>query len=339
MTTIHFLSAADGTRLTKRFHMTEDGLGKDPYPQVATFTSGEVEVDNIEDFLVQLAAHAQNGYCLLKGQLDRQLKNESRAGHTNRDTPTDWLVLDNDNLHDLEPQALMDLLGLGEVDYIVQYSASAGIEPGKCGYHIFVLLDHPWAPGDLKLRLRAWNLDVPQIRDHFQLCRTNNSLRWPLDISVCQNDKLIYIAPPTLGQGIQSTLEGDRIRLVKGSQRVAELKPATEPEDLLAQRENAALNELRQKAGLPQKKFETRKVQGELVAKNPDQAQVTGQKEGRDFVYLNLNGGDSWGYYHPVTSPEVLYNFKGEPCYLVEELLPDYYPQCWAEVSFGRESC
>ena len=106
-------------------------------------------------------------------------------------------MLDNDNLHDLEPQALMDLLGLGDVDYIVQYSASAGIEPGKCGYHIFFLLDRPWSPADLKRVLRAWNLDHREIRQHFQLSRTNNSLRWPLDISVCQNDKLIYIAPPS----------------------------------------------------------------------------------------------------------------------------------------------
>ena len=133
MTTIHFLQAADGTRLTKSFRRTEKGLEKDPYPQVYAFNSFEHEVETIEDFLVHLAAHAEHGHCLLKGKFDRQLKNESRAGHTNSDEPTDWLVLDNDNLHDLEPQQLMDLLGMGDVDHIIQYSASAGIEPGKSG--------------------------------------------------------------------------------------------------------------------------------------------------------------------------------------------------------------
>ena len=207
----------------------------------------------------------------------------------------------------------MDLLGLGDVDYILQYSASAGIEPKKRGYHLFVLLDRPWLPADLKRRLRTWNLDVPQIREHFQLSRTSNSLRWPLDISVCQNDKLIYIAPPTLGSGVVSTLEGDRMQLVKGSRCKATLTPTAETDDLLRQRENSVLNVLREKAGLESKMFETRSVKGEIVAKNPDQAQVTGQKEERGFVYLNLNGGDSWGYYYPVTSPDVLFNFKSEP--------------------------
>jgi hypothetical protein len=98
----------------------------------------------IEDFYVNLGAHAQNNHCLLKGTLDRALKDESRADHTSSHIPTEWMVLDNDNLHDLEPQALMDLLDLGDVDYIVQYSSSAGVEPGKRGYHIFFLLDRPW---------------------------------------------------------------------------------------------------------------------------------------------------------------------------------------------------
>ena len=33
----------------------------------------------------------------------------------------------------------------------------------------------------------------------------------------------------------------------------------------------------------------------------------------KDFVYLNLNGGNSWGYFFPTNNPEVVYNFKGEP--------------------------
>ncbi len=336
---IHFLSAADGTGLTKRFDLQDGQLVKHPYPQVAAFTSHAVEVETVEDLFVQLMAHGDAGHCVLKGQLDRALKNESRADHTNSDTTTEWMVLDNDHLHDLEPQALMDLLGLGDVDHIVQYSASAGIVPGKMGYHIFFLLDRPWLPADLKLVLRAWNLDHPEIKQHFHLSRTYNSLRWPLDISVCQNDKLIYITPPTLGLGVDSTLEGERIRLVRGSRRAASLTPAAETEDLLRQRENTVLNQLRIEAGLPQKAFDTRTDKGEIVvAKNPDQAQVTGHKEERGFRYLNLNGGDSWGYYHPITSPEVLFNFKDEPNYLIQELLPDYYPQALARANEAREA-
>ena len=336
MTKLHFLSSPNNEPLTKRFTMTDDRLEKHAYPQVAAFVSHEVEADTIEDFFAAMVAHANAGHCLLKGQLDRSLKNESRAGHTDSSTPTEWIVLDNDNLHDLKPQQLMGLLGLGDVDYILQYSASAGIEPGKRGYHLFVLLDRPWLPADLKRRLRVWNLDVSQIREHFQLSRTNNSLRWPLDISVCQNDKLIYIAPPTLGPGVVSTLEGDRIQLVKGCQRTATLTPTAETDELLRQRENTVLNQLRERAGLTVKTFETRSVKGEIVAKNPDQAQITGKKEERGFVYLNLNGGDSWGYYHPVAAPEVLLNFKSEANYLIAELLPDYYPEALARAKAAK---
>jgi hypothetical protein len=121
MTKLHFLAAADGTQLTKRFRISGEELTKESYPQVATFNSHEADVETIDDFYVALVAHANNGYCLLKGQLDRPLVDESRAGHTHSDEPTAWLVLDNDFLHDLEPQQLMNLLGLGDVDHIVQY--------------------------------------------------------------------------------------------------------------------------------------------------------------------------------------------------------------------------
>ena len=46
MLSIHFLSAADGTPLTKRFDLDEDGkLRKQPYPQVYHVTSHEAQVD------------------------------------------------------------------------------------------------------------------------------------------------------------------------------------------------------------------------------------------------------------------------------------------------------
>jgi len=69
----------------------------------------------------------------------------------------------------------------------------------------------------------------------------------------------------------------------------------------------------------------TKTVRGVSVAARPGVATVTGIRETDTFVYLNLNGGDSWGYYYPKNNPEILFNFKGEPNYLVKELLPDHY--------------
>jgi hypothetical protein len=66
---------------------------------------------------------------------------------------------------------------------------------------------------------------------------------------------------------------------------------------------------------------------GRLLA-NPEPATVTGVRRARGFVYLNLNGGDSWGYYYPASNPEILYSFKGEP----PVRLADIAPGLWERV-------
>ena len=58
-------------------------------------------------------------------------------------------------------------------------------------------------------------------------------------------------------------------------------------------------------------------------------------KEERGFVYFNLNGGDSWAYYHPSESPEFIYNFKGEPTYRTQDLLPQYWAKLTQQAASG----
>ena len=125
MIKLHVLSKADKTALTKHFAPGPNDLEKEPYPLVKRLASIEETVGTIDDFYAALCDHATQGHCLFKGKLDHALHNESRAGHTNPDEPTQWLVLDNDGLHDLEPTALLALLGLADVDHIVSYSALA----------------------------------------------------------------------------------------------------------------------------------------------------------------------------------------------------------------------
>jgi hypothetical protein len=57
----------------------------------------------------------------------------------------------------------------------------------------------------------------------------------------------------------------------------------------------------------------------------PGECIVTGMKTERGFVYFNLNGGDSWSFFHPENNPDYVFNFKGEPTYLTKELLPTYW--------------
>ena len=47
---------------------------------------------------------------------------------------------------------------------------------------------------------------------------------------------------------------------------------------------------------------------------------------------MNLNGGDSWAYWHPEGNCEIIYSFKGELPYATKELLPEYYAQAKADI-------
>ncbi len=118
---LQYLQASNGQPLTKSFTRNPDGsIEKSPYPRIKPFTSSEESIENTDELFESMQQHAATGHCLLKGQLDRPLVDESRAGHTTTYATTRWLVIDNDHLHQLSPSALMNLLGLAYVDYIVQ---------------------------------------------------------------------------------------------------------------------------------------------------------------------------------------------------------------------------
>ena len=78
--------------------------------------------------------------------------------------------------------------------------------------HIFMLLDKPVAAPLLKQWLTQKNHEVPLLHDAMKLTKTGNAISWPLDISACQNDKLIYIrtARPRWHQGSASGQTTDR---------------------------------------------------------------------------------------------------------------------------------
>lgn len=318
--------------LTKTFKLNAEGIVEGThYPNVRRFTSHTESVDSLSQFHQAISQHAAQGHCLLKGNVFKPLKQESRAGSTNATTQTEWLCLDADGIEGIDtPLQLLKLLGLESVDHIVQYSSSAGVNPNKTGLsaHIFLLLEEPATPEQLKRWLIWCNLHTPKLRSQLKLSRSGAAIRWPLDISVGQNDKLLFIAPPVLGPGVPNTLRSARIQLKKRSQRKFRLPVFADPTEIHQEQLNA-LNALRQEHGLPERKETPLKtLYGTEVLKlgnDNGPVEVTGYREDRGFAYLNLNGGDSWGYYHPLTDPKILFNFKGEPNYLTRELLPGYY--------------
>ncbi|MDM0116902.1 DUF5906 domain-containing protein [Variovorax sp. J22R133] len=322
--------------LTKSYSVDAKGaLTKTPYPFVWEFTSHTRPCKNLADFDALLRAHAAKGHCFLKGSIARPLVAESRAGSTNSNDTTEVLVLDLDGLpeqHNGKPltvDAFLKELGLGDVSYIVQWSAGHGIGSKKIRAHVFMLLDQAMPAPLLKQWLIQKNLEVPLLADALTLTKTGNTLSWPLDVSACQNDKLIYIAPPNL-KGLKDPLAGrPRILPVKKKSDKLSLTSAVNSVERNRVLTHARITELRKAAGLAVKKVTYQVKHGQEVMNKPDEATITEMKAERGFVYFNLNGGDSWAYYHPENNPDVILNFKGEPGYLTKELLPDY----WANIS------
>lgn len=348
---IEFLDA--GTPLTKSYTKTSAGITKTPYPMTWEFTSIAETFTSLQQFEALLKTHAAQDHCLLKGSIARPLVKESRAGSTDSNSTTEWLVLDLDGLPDtidlVSPSGnvqtvpmtidlFLDEMGLKDVSYVVQWSASYGINDKKIRAHVFILLDKPYAAPLLKQWLIQKNHEVPLLRASMGLTKTNNSISWPLDISACQNDKLIYIAPPVL-KGIKDPMgKQPRIQLVKKRTDKVSLSSAINTTTKNRELTNKRIDELREDAGLPKRKHTTKMVGSTEVMLKPDEAIITEMKVERGFVYFNLNGGDSWAYYHAENNPDYIHNFKGEPSYLTKELLPDYWQQLTGTGSSTRTS-
>jgi hypothetical protein len=318
---VTFLSAH--APLTKTYQLEDGRYDATPYPLTSEFTSHERNISSLEELYAYIIEHSAKGHCLLKGNLMRPIRSESRAGLMQPEM-TGYIVLDFDGLR--LPGTLDEMLaelGLGDVDYILQYSASHGIRPDLRA-HVFMLLATPHMPERLKQWLKWLNMTSPTLSTQLELTKTAMAIHWPLDITVCQNDKLIYIAPPICANFADPV--ASRISFVKRAHRAATVPPIPHSVDEDARER---VGQLRAAAGLPSHKLEVKyiaKYNAEILNK-PDRASVTGVKVSRDFVYLNLNGGDSFGYFHPTGSPDVLYNFKGEPNYLLRELCPEYHQE------------
>jgi len=329
---VNFLGASDETPLSKTFEEIAPGkYREESYPHISKFNSIERTINTTEDFYNHIVACANEGLCLLKGELDRPLINESRAGHTEASTPTSWICLDVDyTVKDRTPPEFLEALGTAFVDvnFIFQKSSSMHIKAESLddqrGWrgHFFVLLDSPQSPQALKQWLIQANLGASFLLPNIGLSASGGALTFPLDVTTCQNDKLLYIASPRCINFDDPVSE--RFEYYEGNRDAASLCL-----DVSAAANQASVREMlhvkRHTAGLTKKTFRSTQCQGHEVLTNPDPVTVTTKKEERGFVYLNLNGGDSWGYFFPVNSPDILHNFKGEPCMYMWDVDKDIY--------------
>lgn len=327
-----FLFAADGTRLAKTFTATPSGIEKSPYPLVKYFRSERIDVPTLAALTPALQDVAARGGCLLKGLLAQPLYNHSRAGQTRAGAPTDWVLLDADRAEGFQTSQdlLWELFGIQDLDHIAQPSASAWIGAPGLSAHIILRTDQALTADALKIWLKWVNLTCAKLRDQITLTRSQMALRWPLDPTTCQSDKLIYTSPPVL-VGVTPQIQGDGIVYVPGT--TLTITPQIPNAQQVADKEQALIEALREKAGLEKRRWRYRTVNKEEVVSNPDSMIVSGYKEARGYGYLNLNGGDSWAYYFPLESPEVVRNFKGEPYFLLKDIAPHIYADVTSKLS------
>lgn len=321
-----FLSA--DVPLVKKFTLENGELIKSPYPNAYLFTSHTFPVTSIEELTALTKEAADQGWCMLKGEVTRKLNNESRAGSTSATAASQFLCFDLDGLNVIKtPEEFMAAVGMSDVSYCVQYSASQGIgNSTSLSCHIFIMLSGAVSAQFIKAYITKLNLETKELASDITLTRTGNTLHWPLDITACQNDKLLYIAPPQLGKGVKDNFKHERIQLVQKKLPTLPTSRITADVNVVRIKSKEKLNELRRDAHMPIIRDSQFKMKGSIAyMSKPNEGIVTGIKHDRGFVYFNLNGGDSWAYYHPEESPEFIFNFKGEPTYKTEELLPVYW--------------
>jgi hypothetical protein len=346
--TLTVLQASE--KFTKTIIHREDGeIEKLPYPMLRNVTSADIRIESFQDLENTIRSASKYGQAVLRGNLTKSLSDESRAGHTDYDKPTRFFVLDVDALraspesqntrkeasnHISTVNGILQNLSLlhsgpgskqetcSTPSLLLQYSASNNPKSLSC--HIFGWLEESVSWDVITGWMKHKNLTV--LKDQLRLNRIGTALSWPLDISVCNPSKLIYVAPPRIltPEGEQEPEE--HIFVLRGNQDFipVSLFNNVPSEVQIKALETRTKNSLVRNAKLPEIPKTTH--QGNIdILYNPPRAKVTGEKCERGFVYLNLNGGDSWGYYYPENDPTILYNFKGEPCYILKELCPEYY--------------
>jgi len=344
-----FIEAASGTPLVKKF--TNDKTI--PYPNVAAVNSYEYVVTpddkGLQDFYDLLQKSAPKGWAMLRGPLVKELSNESRRGQHDKSALTQRITLDFDGIDtDVAKYVQHDASGVrtvaehllaelpqefSDVSYIASASSSFGTKPGSVSMHVELLLDAEVSPVELKRYLQQLNFDCPFLKERITLSSNALALRWPLDVSVADNSKIIFIGTPVFA-GVQNPFENDENRIIFVQKQRATLDSAvvravSGADVRVAQ--NDLIKELRRGAGMRAKTPRLKQVAmgGEPieVITNPEEAEIKIDSDEGDYIRANVNGGDSGAYWWPKANPEYVFNFKGEPAFKMKDAAAAFYHQ------------
>jgi hypothetical protein len=343
---------AGNTRLSKKF--TKAGV--ESYPNVKKMTSQVFDISvrkDLSEFEKVIREVSERGGCLLKGPLTKELDAESRAGHTDRHALAEYMVLDFDGI------VLPDFsLPIGQklsektmyiiaeevikilpeefhgTSYIIQASSSLGQKGSRLSFHLFFTLSTPLEPRVLKDYIKNLNFQIPLLDKAIDLTATGFALTWPLDPSVADNSKIIFVADPVF-DGAEDPFDDPEFRIVrhdyeKTSVDLAAAVDAMPNAEQLLKKIDAKRRALRIQKGMPVRKaiYKTRTFGGERheVLDNPERVKISVVDDTHmPFVRCNINGGDSGAYFFNIHSPKYMGNFKGEPYFCMEEADPEFY--------------
>ena len=351
MVDVTFLEPSGTRRMAKTF--SQNAVSS--YPMVKTMTSNHFSHDATAAGLVQrlqiIEEQALRGAVLLKGHLTRPIKDESRAGLADKDRLTDTLVLDIDGLvingytvPDRITKVDMATLSsdiiswlpddFAQVSYICHASSSMGMKGNKVSMHLEFLLSEPISPQYQKTVLEHLNLTVPELRDSITLTPSGGALSPPLDVTMAQNSRLIYIAPPLFIAPAVDPIDADaRVILIQKTNHALNVSALADHTSLEKHRVtfNKLIKDKRKLLGLPSKTEKTQRVNldGVMleVVTNPDQVMMEVVSDDGDFLRYNINHGDSAAYYVRKASPTIVYNFKGEKPFLLEPSNPELFQE------------
>lgn len=360
MARVTYLSAANNRPLVKQF--TDEGTQS--YPRIKRVTSHtHDDVNDTASFEAYLRQHAELGHCLLKGQVDRPLEDESRKGQVDRDTPTDFLVLDFDGIYiDPDELQLPDVCNeqaLGMVadylvhqlpqpfrytSYVAQASASFGLKRDSLSLHLFFLLGHSVHPRALREYVTSLNFDGGFFEARLKLSASGTALSYPIDRTIADNGRIVYVAPPTFKGEREDPFEDPNARILRFDkpQATLDLEQPLQAVDVewVHERIKDKVKELRKAKGLKPRAERSQTLTINdfpvTVVTNPDRVRMIPAEDEGDFVRYNVNDGDSSAYWVFKFNPTIVYNFKGEPNFLFEKADPETF--AWHLKEFAVEN-
>lgn len=356
-----FLTPMGGMRLAKTFRANGE---VEAYPNAKSLTSHErlypITVEGMRQREKDMREFALKGGCLLRGNLIRQITDESRGGLTDSAAPNQTLMLDFDKITyngshfkktvkkgklDVEvvrveqediikaAETMIEFIGLPkDVSYFVHASNSMGMMLDKMSIHIEFVLSQALATTRQKEWIELQAVTRSEISKCLGLSKNKMTLTWPLDPSVAHNSKLIYIGNPTFELKDMNPVACERVFFVEKKKLLLDhnkiaLVNGTQLEKL----KEEMLTNLRVKEGLSKitPKAVTVRIHGETmrVFKNAERMSLDIAYEKGDFVYCNINGGDSHAYYFLKRDPTLMLNFKGEPAFRIKDANPEFHAQ------------